>query len=155
MFVWRRFLLRLQNTFQSARADAELSRELRAHLALLEDEFLRRGMTSEEARVAARRALGGVEQARELHRDARSFRWLTDLGQDGRYAIRTLDRARNFAATAVVTLAIGIGANTAIFSVVQSLLLTPSLTRIQTTSFRLWSGCPTRLRMLPSASQEP
>ncbi|HEX2445788.1 MAG TPA: ABC transporter permease [Vicinamibacterales bacterium] len=125
MFKWRRFLLRLRNTFESAVADAELTRELQAHLALLESEFLRRGMTSEEAHVAARRALGGVEQARELHRDARSFRWLTDMGQDGRYAIRTLSRARGFAATAVVTLGIGIGANTAIFSVVQSLLLTP------------------------------
>ena len=64
--------------------------ELAAHLALLEDEFRRRGLTPDDARLAAKRALGGVEQVKERHRDERSLRWLDDAWRDSHYAVRTL-----------------------------------------------------------------
>ena len=96
-----------------------------AHLALLEDEFVRRGMTPEQARLAARRAFGGVEQAKELQRDARSFVWLDDIRRDLQYAVRVLRRAPGFTAAIVLTLAVGMGANTAIFSVISGVVLRP------------------------------
>ena len=123
MSAFRRFLRRLVHFFQPGRAEPELEREIAAHLDVLEDEFRRRGLSGADARLAARRALGGAEQAKERHRDARSFRWLNDLRQDTRFAMRAVGRAPGFAAVVAVTLALGIGANTAIFSVVHAVLL--------------------------------
>ncbi len=116
-------MLRIVNVFGPDRAEADLARSLASHLALLEDDFQRRGMTSEEARRAARHALGGVEQTKEIHRDARSFPWLDDARRDLHYAVRTLRKTPGFAAVVVLTLALGIGANTAIFSLMDALLL--------------------------------
>ena len=121
----RRFAFRLLAFVRPAAAERELAREIDAHLALLADEYERRGMTREDARLAARRALGGVDQAKERHRDARSFPWLEDLRRDVPYAWRSFARNSAFTVVAVVTLALGIGANTAIFTVVNAVLLKP------------------------------
>ena len=86
----RRFFRRLVAPFRSNHAEAELAREIRSHLRLLEDRFLARGMSPEEARYAAQRAFGGVEQAKEHQRDARSFRWIDDSRADMKLGARML-----------------------------------------------------------------
>src|SRR5215510_13744665 len=97
MSRWRRLFGKVSNLFHRQAAERDLAREIAAHLALLADEFRRQGMTPEEARLAARRAFGGVEQTRELHRDERSFVWLEQAAQDTRHACRSLARSPGFA----------------------------------------------------------
>ncbi len=121
--MFRRALFRLLHAFSPQRGDADLAREIASHLALLEEDFLRRGLSEADARLAARRAFGGVEQAKEHHRDARSFRWIDDARRDLKYAGQLLRRTPVFALTATFSLAIGIGATTTIFTVANALLL--------------------------------
>ena len=121
----RRFLERLLNLLRVRRPDHDLAREIDAHLALLQDTYEARGLSPEAARRAARLALGNVDRVKEQHRDARSFRWIEDAWQDAAHGLRLLRRSPVFTATAALSLAIGIGANTAIFTVANALLFRP------------------------------
>jgi putative ABC transport system permease protein len=142
MSALRRVVLKLFNVMRPGWRERELAREMSAHLALIEDDFIRRGMTREQARLAARRAFGGVEHAKDLHRDARSFPWLDDARRDVQYAIRTLRRSPGFAGVAVLTIALGIGANTAIFSVLDAVLLHPLPFKEADRLVRLYENVP-------------
>jgi predicted permease len=122
MTMIRRFVLRLLSFLRHDVAEAELSREIRSHLQFLEDEHVAKGMSREDARLAARRAFGGVEQAKERQRDVRSFRWLEDSRIDLKLGARMLVKYPGLSIIGGAGLAVGVAIGAGFFAFMYSVL---------------------------------
>jgi hypothetical protein len=116
-------LARMRGSLTRRHFDREFDEEVAAHLASLTERFMRRGLTAAEARDAARKQFGGVTQVKNELRDRSRFHPLEAVLQDGAYVLRQFRKSPLFAITSILTLALGIGANTAIFTLVDQLIL--------------------------------
>ena len=125
MKLWSRIKSTLRNLFRKPQIESHLDQEIRAYVDMVTDEKISAGMSASEARRIALAELGGMEQVKQAVREHRAGTGIELLWQDVRYALRQLRRNRGFTLTAVITLGLGIGATTAIFSAVYSLLLRP------------------------------
>src|SRR2546426_745964 len=138
----RAWLLRLIGSLWPSAANGEIADELESHLQLHADDNIRCGLAADEARRQARLALYGVEWTKEAYRDREGFPMIDSLILDARYGVRTLAKARAFSLAAVVILALGIGANTAIFSVVNAVILRPLPFADSSRIMRVWHTPP-------------
>lgn len=125
MTILRRFLSRLHAFVRPGQLERDLDDEIASHLAEATDEYVRQGLSPEDAHWAARRDFGGVTQTKEIYRQVRSFGWLEATGRDLRFAARMLTKERWITLAAVVALAVGIAANTTVFTIVNAILLRP------------------------------
>jgi putative ABC transport system permease protein len=133
---------RLMALVRKRRLDRELEGEIRAHLEMAELDAMAAGRSPDEARREARRGFGGIEQMKEDHRDQRSVRWMENLLRDVRYGMASLARDPGFAAITIGLLALGVGANTAMFSVADAVLLRPLPFPEPERMVRLWETPP-------------
>jgi len=133
---------RLRALFRKRRLDGELEGEILGHLEMAELDGMAAGLSAEEARREARRRFGGIEHMKEDHRDQRSVRWMENLLRDVRYGMASLARNPGFAAVTIGLLALGIGANTAMFSIVDAVLLKPLPFPEPERMVRVWEDPP-------------
>ena len=142
----RIFLSRLSALGRARQMDREIDDEIASHLAEATEEYVQQGLSPEEARWAAQRSFGGATQTREVYRDVRSFVWVEDVARDVRHAFRTLRKSPAFTTAAAATLALAIGANTTMFSVLNAVLLRPLPYQGPEQLAMLWTEDPTQNR---------
>lgn len=146
----RALWMRLSGTMGGKRLDEEFSAELESHLQMHVEDKLRSGMTREEARRDALMTLGGLEQAQEAYRERKGLPWLETFGHDVRFGLRILRKHPGFTAISILTLALGIGANTAIFSAVKAVLMAPLPYKDSSRIVAVWTVNAARGGQMPS-----